>query len=81
MIDTAADAVLWSLGLVLSETFTHVLCRLRVSAGAARYSQVTEARPDGGGHCASVDVFQLGCALQSSDDAQAVLAPFGQTGF
>src|SRR3546814_4674193 len=74
MVHTPTDAVLGTFNLMFTEAFTHILCRLRIGAGAAQYSQVAEARPDGSGHGAPVNVFQLGCALQSRHDTQTILS-------
>src|SRR3546814_15462874 len=79
MVHTPTDAVLGTFNLMFTEAFTHILCRLRIGAGAAQYSQVAEARPDGSGHGAPVNVFRLGCALQSRHDTQTILSSLGQT--
>lgn len=49
MLDAATDAVLGPFDLMLSEAFTHVLCRVRVGAGTSQHSQIAKARSDGGG--------------------------------
>lgn len=68
MIDTAAHAELRAFDFMFAQAFAHVAGRLGIGARSAQDRQVAEAGPQGGGHGAPVDVFQLSCALQSGDD-------------